>query len=53
MPGAAAGETNCARDEPRVNRDTYHYFVRITLPPRPDDVRGILRVNAVEIVYDK
>lgn len=37
----------------RVDRHTYHYFVRITLPPKPDDVRGILRVNAVEVIFDK
>jgi hypothetical protein len=37
----------------RVDRHTYHYFAQITLPPKPDDVRGILRVNAVEVIYDK
>ena len=52
-PGTGYMSNAGLRDEPRVNRGVYHYFVKITMPPRPDDVRGILRVNAVEVAYEK
>jgi hypothetical protein len=52
-PGTGYFADDALRTEDRVDRHVYHYFVRITLPPKPDDVRGILRVNAVEVIYDK
>jgi len=52
-PGTGYMANSVARTEPRVDRATYHYFVRATLPPRPDDIHGILRITGVEVKYEK
>ena len=52
-PGTGYTANENLRTEDRVDRHNYQYFVRVLLPPKPDDVRGILRINAVEVVFER
>lgn len=52
-PGTGFMSGHSLEVEPRVDRTLYQYFIKVTLPARPDDVHGILRVNAVELAYQK
>jgi hypothetical protein len=52
-PGTGYMSNTALAREPRVDSGTYHYYLKMLMPAQPDDVKGILRVTAVEIVYDK
>jgi hypothetical protein len=52
-PGTGFLANDRLRTAKRVDRHAYHYFIRAMLPPRPDDVHGILRITGVQLEWER